>query len=165
MRACPAGLPVKAHAPAREPGFHHPASAAAPSGHRDGACEASVAPPLRTERHHTVIIALLAFAAVQQAILADDIPVLCLDSQAHAKPIEDRSGKPVKNVTYGTLTSAFNQARGFEGRFFIIDGNEGSLIFLGADKNDLMTCVAALERDGLRLRAMSIELRTDITSC
>src|SRR5690349_21761837 len=34
MRACPAGLPVKAHAPALASGFQHPASAVAPSGHR-----------------------------------------------------------------------------------------------------------------------------------
>jgi hypothetical protein len=33
MRACPAGLPVKAHAPVTA-GFQHPASAVAPRGHR-----------------------------------------------------------------------------------------------------------------------------------
>lgn len=34
MRACPAGSPVKAHAPALATGFQHPALAVAPSGHR-----------------------------------------------------------------------------------------------------------------------------------
>jgi len=62
MRACPAGSPVKAHAPAVSTGFQHPASAVAPSGHRGGIGQANTAlsdggedeqtvPKMRGNRH------------------------------------------------------------------------------------------------------------------